>query len=272
LDILTLLASWAQIITLPLTIIGIAVAAWLTIWVYRRGQQKRAITCTIEDVLSPIAIEAGEALGGVIEIRYKGEPVENLFVVRANLKNSGNVAIRKSDVVEPIRFTFAEDAELIRQPVVLNRIPKELKIDWQIPMVGNPPGVNSASLLLDLLNPREEMTVEFVCTGRIQMPKVEARIEGISKIDVIGPYEAYLLKKTGRSPSANIVIAICALLGIALTSVPASFIDLQLGKGFDFILDWLITAMAVALIWATVLSPAVELRRLRRRRQIIQGL
>lgn len=196
-EILTTLANWAQIIGLPLAIIAIIVSIWL----YRKGRQKRAISCVFDSVASPIEIKAGEALKGEIEIRYMGRAVENLFVVRARLKNAGNLPIRKVDFVTPIRFTFAPGAEFVRPPLIAEKRPKDLGYEWNFSAVGNPPVVNTLSVMFDLLNPGDELIVEFVCTGDSKTPTVSARIEGVSQIDVIDPDEVSARQELRRIAS-----------------------------------------------------------------------
>lgn len=260
-EILNLLANWAQILALPLTIIVAAITVWYT----RRGQQKRAISCTFDSVASPVEVKAGEALKGDIEIRYKGKPVENLFVVRAHLRNTGNSSIRKSDVLEPIKFTFAENAELIRQPIVVDRIPKELNFDWQFGMIGNPPRVNSTSLIFDLLNPRDELTVEFICTGKSEIPKLTARIEGVSQVDTISPYEVYLLKHNlftiwGMVYAIIMVACILAIAAIIIYGFRSSELPFLLLSIAMFI-------FGVYMLWEGILKPTIDLLRLRRHKR-----
>ena len=81
----------------------------------------------MDSISSLVEIKAGEALEGDIEIRYKGKPVENLFSVRAKVRNTGNLAIRKSDILKSITFTFDPNAELLRQPEIVQKKPENLK-------------------------------------------------------------------------------------------------------------------------------------------------
>ena len=120
---LTEWAAWANIIAVP-----IAVA--LSLWLYYRNKQKRALACEFQSIDFPIEVKAGKALEGDIEIHYKKRAVDNLFLVRFRLKNTGNLAIRKEHVVEPVRFTFGPDIKILRPPKLLDKKPKNLKTSW----------------------------------------------------------------------------------------------------------------------------------------------
>jgi hypothetical protein len=262
LDLLTVLADWAQIIGLPVAIIAIVISVWL----FLRGRQKRAVTCTFDSIASPVEVKAGEALKGDIEIRYKGKVVENLFIIRAYVKNAGNLAIRKSDVVEPIKFTFAENSELIRKPLVLDRRPSELSFDWAFGVTGSPAMVNSASLILDLLNPGDELAVEFVCTGNSQFPTVSARIEGVSEIDVLDPEEARM-REVSRFYTAGVGGPIAVSLAVLSISLMLLAIDeFRANNPASGVLNlvWGLCALWVVLSAA---SSMIKLLRLRKRKQ-----
>lgn len=261
-EILTLLANWAQIIGLPVAIIAIAISVWF----YRKGRQKRALSCTFDSVVSPVEIKAGEALKGDIEIRYKGKAVENLFVVRARLKNSGNSAILKSDVVDPIKLTFPEGAELIRHPIIVSRTPHELNVDWQFGVTGNPPRVNSTSLIFDLLNPKDELSIEFICTGARGVPIITARIEGVSQVDVIGPDELRLLQRTAFVSSGCGITFMALMLGIIFFFLAMTIDALRSGKYLDAFPGVLLILFVTAISWTTFISPAIELRQVRRQK------
>lgn len=180
---LNLWASWAQIMSLPVAVIAVLVSVRL----YRRGRQRRALACEFGSIVSPIEIRAGEALRGELEIRYKGQNVENLFIVRAKLKNIGNLPIRKSHVIEPVTFAFETSVELLREPEPVHKKPENLKIDWDFGEVDSTSKPNTVSLAFDLLNPGDELTAEFTCTGKSTFPKVVARIEGIEEIELLEP-------------------------------------------------------------------------------------
>jgi hypothetical protein len=168
------------------------IAILISVWLYRRNRQRKALACEFDPVVSPIEIKAGTALEGDIEIRYKGQEVGNLFLVRARLKNTGSLPIRESDVVQPVTFIFGAGTELLREPQVVHRKPENLQIAWHWPEQDPDTKRNAVELGLELLNPGEELTAQFVCTGEGRTPTVTARIEGITEIELLDPEETRL--------------------------------------------------------------------------------
>lgn len=175
---LNTLAAWANILAIPIAIVSIVISILSSVWIYHRSKPKISLSCVIDPIEFPIEIKAGEALRGEIEIRYKKRAVKNLSILRAKVKNTGNSAIRKTHIVEEMAFIFPDDAELLRAPVIVSSKPENLRIDWKIE---NPP--NKVFMVFDLLNPGDEITIEFLCAGASTIPQVEARIEGLKAID-----------------------------------------------------------------------------------------
>lgn len=174
-DYILFFASWAQIISLPVAIIAIIVSIWL----YRKTKLKKAIACIFEEAISIIDIKTETDLDGLIEISYKNKPIKNLNLIRVRVVNTGNTTIRLSDIVEPLAFIFHPDTILIKDPKERNKKPTNLRIGWELVSI-NPLEIKCH---FDLLNPKEEFTAEFLCTGNSSLPIPKARIEGISKID-----------------------------------------------------------------------------------------
>ena len=73
LEYIIALATWAQIIALPVAIIAIIV----TIWVAWQNRQKRAIACEFQSVEFPLEIKTNETIDGDIEVRYRGQKIDN---------------------------------------------------------------------------------------------------------------------------------------------------------------------------------------------------
>jgi hypothetical protein len=206
---LSMWASWAQIVSLPIALVAVLVSIWL----YRRGRQRRALACEFGTIVSPIEIRAGEALRGELEIRYKGQNVENLFLVRAKLKNIGTLPIRKSHVIEPVTFAFETGVELLREPEPVHKKPENLKIDWDFGEVGSTSKPNRVSLTFDLLNPGDELAAEFTCTGKSTFPKVAARIEGIEEIELLEPgKQVSLSQAVSLATIGSLTLAILAVM------------------------------------------------------------
>ena len=66
---LNTLAGWAQIISIPLAIIAIVVSIWL----YRRGKQKRERVVFLMQLKRLLRFKMGEALNGTSASFIKGD-------------------------------------------------------------------------------------------------------------------------------------------------------------------------------------------------------
>jgi len=192
-DDLTLAANWSQILSLLVAVIAIAVSVWL----YRRSRKRRALACEFQSIEFPIEVKAGEAYGGDIEIRFRDNPIENLFLVRTRLKNTGNMPIRESEVIQPVTFEFDSDSEVLL-PTISDRRPENLRTHWRNGKISLNFDPRVWPLNFDLLNPDDEVTAEFLCTGKVAIPKVAARIEGISEIGVLDPTEIEKQKEIAK--------------------------------------------------------------------------
>jgi hypothetical protein len=255
---LSFLAVWANILSVPIAIISIFSSVFISIWIYLRSQNKASISCTIESILTPIEIKSGEALKGNIEIRYKEKIVDNIFVIRATIKNTGNVPIRKSHLVEDITFDFGENTEVLRLPEIIKKNPDNLKIEFNI---GNP--LSTAQLSFDLLNPKDEITAEFLCTGIYTPPKIEARIEGIKQIEMSAKRDNKLRNKFLRRVIVAILYLIfaiyiySALIDISRVPQPTFSVTAAL------IFSWIIFSIAFIpyIIYAEFVKPFLEWRK-----------
>ena len=274
-DDLNTLAAWANIMAVPLAIASILISLFVSIWIYRRSRHKIAISCALDPVEFPIEVKAGTALKGDIEIRYKGQPVNNLSLVRVSIKNTGNAAIRESNIIDNITFTFPLEVELLREPEVISKKPNNLKIGWKIE---NSPSV--AKMLLDLLNPGDEAHLEFLCAGKNASPKVEARIEGLDKIHVLTANETSLYSAIS-SRIVPIVGGIIITLGF---SIYAYFTDVASGGpagtyqsipsalGFGFFIFLIIGGAAlmlnavIAFIWKDLIKQLLEMVQITKKR------
>lgn len=253
------LVGWATIIIVPLTIVAIVV----TVWGIRRGWQKRALACEFQSVEFPIEVKAGEALGGDIEIRFQGKPIDNLFVVRFRLKNTGSLPIRKEHIIEHLKFAFETNTKLLRLPEILEKKPKNLKTNWDDKTLMNSlwDYVEEASvdikhifLQFDLFNPNEELTAEFLCTGEVSTPSISARIEGLKRVDVFDPNELSLRSKFKSELKEAVVVLVIVFV--------------VLGVLFLFFGNiWIILTSLSVVVIAMFISPTVWLLNLVRYRR-----
>ena len=239
------LAAWAQIIALPVAVIAVIVSVWL----YKRGKQIRALSCVLAPLVSLVEVKAGDALGGDIEVLYKGKKVKNLFVVCLTLRNTGNMPIRREDVREPVTFKFAEGTELLREPAVLRAKPDNLEVGWAVWAGGSPA---LAVMEFDLLNPVDELTVEFVCTGAKELPSVAARMEGISGIEMASVGDLPRRRRQGR------VWVFLLFLALAAVGFALCFRGIYLRETIGAAQGKVVSLVGVGLVFASVVLMLVR--------------
>lgn len=188
------LAIWAQILGLPIAVITIFISVWIA-W---QDKQKRSLACEFQSLEFPLEIKADDTIENDIKIHFRGQLVKNLFVIRVRLKNIGNQPIRKDHIVEPVKFVFDQETILLIPPRILDKKPENLSISWEgsSAIASNQKNGDvslsiknkKAPILLlnfDLLNPNDELLIEFLCSGNITFPVVSARIEGMDGIGVL---------------------------------------------------------------------------------------
>jgi hypothetical protein len=109
-----------------------------------------------------------------VEIKYAGKVVSDLHLLTVKIKNSGNVSIRKNDVVSPIKISYKQE---FIECSVIEKFTEGLDIKLNVPVDGK-----YAEIEFDLLNPRESFVLQFVSLNRLSDPKIEYRIDGLSRI------------------------------------------------------------------------------------------
>lgn len=249
---LTVFADWAQILSLPIAI----VATLISIWLYFRSRQRRRIVCEFDPITFPVEIKAGEGLGGNIEIRYQGIPVDNLFLLRVKLRNAGNTPIRRQNIVKPMTFIFDPGTSLILPPQVVNKRPDNLTVAWSLPSSdqddSRPRGF---SMSFDLLNPGDEVMVEFLCTGNPVLPALTARIEGVKELEIVDPTE--MKYKQGVVRAGYVIFG---AVGSVVASVLMNWLSsLTIPDSSRRIIGWffvvLILLAGVVFLWLAVVWP-----------------
>jgi hypothetical protein len=211
--------------TVDLNTIGVWIGVGIAIFfgvvsfvIALRGRQKRELFCFFDAIEAPIEIKADDALKGDIKIYYEGQAVDNLFIVRANIVNKGTQSIRKSDVFEPLKFSFGHDVELLREPHVVKSVPNNLRLSnaTESAMPGYPP--SAAVVEFDLLNSKEEFTVEMLCTGRSQRPTPTCRVDGLSSIKTTTK-EEFQRRVRRRGVLAQLPMILLILAGFVVRNV-----------------------------------------------------
>lgn len=248
-ETLIFLAGWAQILSIPIAVIAILVSIWL----YYKSKQRKAIACVFDQIESPLEIKAGEALDGAIRISYKGKSVRNIFLVRFKVKNTGNLPIRQTDIISPLTFRFEKDTVVLREPRVIEQKPSNLRIKWGIKKTDE----KEVIFLFDLLNPGDEVAAEFLCAGDAKLPNIMARIEGVTNVDTQDPEEKRLRNDLIGALSVPLIFVVTLLLQKYSVSKTIEFPEFikWIASGL-FILGTV--GFFLLLIWMQILKPIIK--------------
>lgn len=162
-------------VSVILTVLGVGLTI-ASIVIFSRSQRRSRLAVAISDPWSPVEIH-GEVKDDV-KIYYKNELVTNIFVTQVRIKNSGNLPLRKSDVLEPLTLRFPEETRVIDYNIVAAE-PEALSL-----RLVTTENRNELSCLFDLLNEGERATLRIVCFGNASSPVPHARIAG-AKLEIL---------------------------------------------------------------------------------------
>lgn len=185
-------------------IIGVAAAIVVPIIVYYLQNKKKKLV--FEEIQNLSVINVKKDFKDKIEIKYADKIVDNLFVSTARFKNKGTLPIKQTDIIKPIEIIF--DKKILKVDVI-EVSPKG--IDVQLDTISEGKSVHCK---FNLLNPNDYFTLQFVSLEKLSTPEINPRIEGLSKIDIVGsnvvqPY----FNTTG-----------IALIGFSILSLSLTFI------------------------------------------------
>ena len=101
-------------------------------------------------------------------------------MTKVEIRNNGNLSIRKEDIIKPLEFNFGEKSSVIDYSVI-DTEPEGITVNLE----SNNEKNNLIRCFFDLLNPGDEFTLQFVCLGESkELPNITARIEGVKQIEV----------------------------------------------------------------------------------------
>lgn len=172
--------GWAGVLASALVC---AVTVGVMIVIFQRQQERKGLSYEIL-TLTPLAI-VEEGHNSEVEIRYAGEPVEDVSLITLRIVNSGNVPITEDDYEFPVTFTFGKDAKLLSAEV-LETSPEALKRNGRIAALKN-------KLLLGmfLLNAGDWVDVKLLVAGFGGQMEVDGRIVGVKDITVVKERRSY---------------------------------------------------------------------------------
>lgn len=157
-------------------IIGAAAAIVVPSIVYYLQNKKKKLV--FEEIQNLAVINVKKDFKDKIEIKYAGKIVHNLFVSTARFKNKGSLSIKENDIIKPIEIIFVKK---ILEADVIEVSPKCIEVQLDTISEGK-----SVQCKFNLLNPNDYFTLQFVSLEKLSTPEINPRIEGLSKIDIVG--------------------------------------------------------------------------------------
>jgi hypothetical protein len=163
--------SWGEILV---GIVGIVIAAALSVVIYVKQRDKRELLYQIEQKQ---ILHISGISGKDIEIRFKDLPVDTLSLCSITIQNYGNRPIRKNEWDKPLNFSFKDSIQILDMRCTA-AFPEKLDVKFKIDRNEKETRITFAKVLL---NPRDGFRVDFLVSTN-EIPSVETRIEGISII------------------------------------------------------------------------------------------
>jgi len=157
-------------------IIAVAAAIVVPIIVYYLQNKKKKLV--FEEIQNLSVINVKKDFKDKIEIKYADKIVDNLFVSTARFKNKGTLPIKEKDIIKPIEIIF--DKKILKADVI-EVSPKGIDVELDTISEGK-----SVHCKFNLLNPNDYFTLQFVSLEKLSTPEINPRIEGLSKIDIVG--------------------------------------------------------------------------------------
>jgi hypothetical protein len=142
------------------------IAIMVTISIYLIGRPVKRLQVQILSN-SPL-ISVNTNISSQIQILYKDKPVQTLSLILLRFENVGNEPIRESDYSEPIRILLSPNAQV-----------GEVTVQE----------TNQVEIAKTLLNPGDQAVIKILALNNDGTLKVEARIVGISNLEILSAFE-----------------------------------------------------------------------------------
>jgi hypothetical protein len=230
------------------TAIGVGVAilfgiVGIILWIFERRKSEKRKEITFQILSDTPIASINQAVKDQVELRFQGKKVEDLHLVVLKLRNVGNVAIEKTDFVEPIKFEFPGRKYLTGE--VLSCEPEEV-LNVKERNEFFKPGLEDVLLAPVLFNSTDEMTLKLLITGQGKI-KGTARIIGgkLAEIDLNSQHPTIKISKA--------LAFFASLLGVFMLIfaffVGWALLALLMEKPFPSDTSILISSIIIIIIW-----------------------
>lgn len=131
-------------------IVGTAITAGVSLYIFRKSRLRKRVDCAIGDPTPLFSIS--ETIKEKLKITFDGQPVSSVFLFPLEVVNSGSVAIRS----QPVLIRLAEGSNIVDY-----RIETEPQIGFGEIVCTKKEG-SSLDLRISLLNPRDRVKMEIL--------------------------------------------------------------------------------------------------------------
>jgi hypothetical protein len=188
---------------------GIIISGIISIFIYRRQQPRKEITCRLVSVTPLFNIK--ENFQGKLQVLFDSKPIENVYIITIRVYNSGNTSVTSSDYEQPINVVIGTDEILSSE--VLETTPHGIPASVKF-------SANEIQISPTLLNPNDALVINAVVNQYYERVNVSARIVGIRKLELLLPEQ--FEKDAARaietaSELISVVAAITAMIGFLIS-------------------------------------------------------
>lgn len=157
-----------------ITVLAIVVSSFVSIWIYRRQRSKKEISYQIISDAPVISVD--QKIAPQVEIKLDGKVVKDVTLAVIKVWNSGNMAVKRDDYDEPIKFEFK--GRTVMSSEVLETEPKDLMDSTLFKTFIPSPQQAQEYVELPpyLLNPKQSVTFSVLLDGAKGITKKRGRI------------------------------------------------------------------------------------------------
>ena len=161
---------------------------------------------------SPL-ISINTDISSQIQILYKDKPVQTLSLILLRLENIGNEPIKEADYSEPIRILLSSKSE-VGEVTIQETKPAGIDLNPRVI------ATNQIELTKALLNPGDQVVVKILALNNDGTLGVEARIAGISNIEILSALDdGDSTSNTSSSSEARRVLSAMGIVAAIFLSI-----------------------------------------------------
>jgi hypothetical protein len=210
---------WQFIINVSIGLLTI----FVSVIIFRRQQSRRSITYRTISATSLLSVN--EEVKGEVKILYKDKAVSNVRLIILKIWNSGGTPILPQEYIDPIKFEFEENEEILDADVletvpsnIIDKVRSSMKLDMK-----------SVTFEPLLLNSKDSITFKVLLTQSKLIKKIDVsgRIVGVNLIlnfDKVPPILRPILRPITRSATYLLyLVFLSSVIYLILSRYESSF-------------------------------------------------